>query len=86
MSDAQNGENGVQDDESDETMETLRRENVPENAHISACGVVVDNNGNTLGKLETGGSRSVGSNPNGQQDKNTSIEGSESASETEGSR
>ncbi|MUW14644.1 hypothetical protein GJ633_08165 [Halorubrum sp. CBA1125] len=36
----------------------LRREDVPENAHISACGVVLRHDGETLGEIETPAERS----------------------------
>ena len=73
-------------EERSDTIETLRRENVPDDAHISACGIVIDEDGETLGKIESRGSRSLPSNPRGSGDTNTSITGSKSASETEGSR
>lgn len=61
-----------------DTIDTLPRENIPENAHISACGLVISDGGETLGKLASGGTRSSRFNPEGKPDENTSIaEGSD---------
>jgi hypothetical protein len=84
MSDTETPRDDAQDDENNETMEPLRRKEIPESAHVSACGLVVDDEGNTLGKIESGGSRSIGSNPKGRDGENTSIAGCV-ADETEGS-
>jgi hypothetical protein len=65
-------------EEGGDTIDTLRRENIPETAHIAACGVVISDDGETLGEIESGGTRSSRSNPKGRDDTNTSIaEGSD---------
>ncbi|MDB9233857.1 hypothetical protein [Halorubrum ezzemoulense] len=67
MSDAtsprDDAQDDAQDDESDGEGNTLSREDIPETAHITACGTVISDDGERLGKVEVRGSVSVPSDP-----------------------
>ncbi|MDB2281134.1 hypothetical protein PM030_04530 [Halorubrum ezzemoulense] len=59
MSDATSPSNDAQedaqDDGSDDEGNTLSREDIPGTAHITACGTVVSDEGERLGKVEVRG-------------------------------
>lgn len=63
MSDATSPRDDAQDDGSDDETNTLSRGDIPENAHITACGDVVSADGEHLGEIEARGSVSVPSDP-----------------------
>ncbi|MDB9250857.1 hypothetical protein PN419_17965 [Halorubrum ezzemoulense] len=48
-------QDAVQDDGSDDEGNTLSRDNIPETAHITACGTVISDDGERLGKVEVRG-------------------------------
>ncbi|PHQ44482.1 hypothetical protein DJ68_18230 [Halorubrum sp. C3] len=62
MSDATVPENDAQDDAQDggsgDTTNTLRREDIPDDAHITACGEVF-RDGERLGEIDRGGASSA---------------------------
>ena len=71
MSDAETPENNAQDDGSNDETNTLSRGDIPDDAHITACGVVLSDNGEHLGEVDPHGAVPSTSNPWGSGGEST---------------
>ena len=68
----------VQDDAREDTTNALCREDIPETAHITACGVVISDDGERLGKVDPHGVVPSTSNPRGSGGESTASNSGDS--------